>query len=309
MEAEIRDSIPHAGEFDISLIFGRKKDIEQSLQRVLGLFALAGDIGEAVKYVVFSDGKRIRPILGTLVLDIFDENREIYTDILSLIEFIHSYSLVHDDLPCMDNDDMRRGRPTLHRKYNEEFAAFTGSIILERVMYVLAGLLEEAGLAKNEKMEIISLFDSHIGFKGMVGGQIMDMKLNNDNSSLEQKYLEMIELKTARLIELPVSIACILSGSDEVSRSFLSEYARNIGMLFQLIDDLLEIISDEQTIGKSTKSDSKNRKVTAVTLFGRRNVELFADSLYFNAIRALKHFGSKGLCLAEFAVFLRNRKK
>ncbi len=309
MSAGLKDVKQPSEGFDINIIFSKKKDVENSLKRVMSLLSYDENIRDAIEYVLFSGGKRIRPILGILVLEMFDSKRDVFIDILSLIEFIHSYSLVHDDLPCMDNDDLRRGKPTLHCRYNPEFASYTGSIILEGVMYALIELLESTGLSKEKKGNVISLFDEHIGFDGMVGGQIMDMKLNSRDQLLEQKYIHMIELKTSRLIELSVNTACILSGADSESRSQLSSYAKNIGILFQIIDDLLEVISDQNTIGKSVESDVKNDKVTAVKLFGRSNVEMFADSLYYNAKKSVESFNEKGRYLAEFAKFLRFRER
>lgn len=297
--------------FDINRIFSKREEVEDSLRRIVSHFSLSlkDDIGEAFKYVLMSEGKRIRPILGIMVLEIFDSKKELFIDILSIIEVIHTYSLIHDDLPCMDNDDMRRGNPTLHKIHGAPYASFVGSILLENALYLLIELLEKTSLKSAEKERILSLVDDYIGFSGMTGGQIMDMRLQDSDQSPGKKYINMIELKTSRLIELSINMACILSNADEVSYSRLTDYAKNIGILFQLIDDLLEVVGDEKTIGKSVKSDSRNKKVTAVSLFGKENVEIFADSLYFYAKKSVEHFGEKSIYLCEFAKFLRLRNK
>lgn len=296
-------------DFSIGDIFQKKTEIDISLQRIVGYFPYDESIIEGIRYILLSNGKRIRPILGLLILEAFIKKKDIFIDILSLIEVIHSYSLIHDDLPCMDDDDLRRGRATLHKAYNVPYATHIGSIILDQSLYIMMDLLIDAGIESPQRIKILELVDDHIGFKGMVGGQILDMQLSSETELLSKKYIKMIELKTARLIELSVKIACLLGGIDEKGYRHLSDYAKNIGLLFQMIDDLLEIIGDETIIGKSIKSDEKNQKITAVRLFGKDSVEMFADSLYFNSLKALEPFGNKTGYLKEFAKFLRYRNK
>lgn len=294
----------------ISFIAEKKPLIEESLSRLVAMMPYNDDILRAVEYTLFAGGKRVRPILGVLVLEMFDDDCESHIDILSIIEIIHTYSLIHDDLPCMDNDSMRRGRPTLHIKHSAGFAAYIGSFMLESSLYILQELMHYSALSLERSNQIMETIDEHIGFNGMVGGQVLDMHLNSaDNEiKIEQRYINMIELKTARLIELSIKTACILSGADELSCRALSVYASNIGLLFQIIDDYLEVIGDEKIIGKSTDSDFKNKKITAVGLMGINETEKLADRLYANAVNSIAGFEERGRHLIAFAEYLRYRK-
>jgi len=286
-----------------------KDSIETYLKEAVAVFPVAESIKRDMAYVLFSGGKRVRPILGYMVLQAYDALQPAFVRILTALELIHTYSLVHDDLPIMDNDDMRRGRPTLHKVKNETYAAIVGNMILNLALHQVIRQMNDTRLAMNRKQEIIHFFDEKAGFNGMVGGQILDMNFaaHAGRGKLRSAYFRMIALKTGRLIELAIDLAAIMAGVNRRDRDCLASYGRNAGLLFQVVDDILDTVGDETLLGKPVKSDEKNEKITAVSLYGVQGARRIAAALRRNAAASLKPLGHKANELLGFVDFMANR--
>ena len=217
-------------------------------------------IEEAIKFALSTPGKRVRPTLIYLVGDIYNIPLEKLDSIALASEIIHTYSLVHDDLPCMDDDDLRRGQPTLHKKYSEATAVLAGDAMQSLAIQII---LEDEKLSNELKVTIVKLLMESIGYKGMILGQEQDINFEQKTVSKEE-IVQMNYLKTGLLIEF-----CILAPLTIANKEKNEWYiiARNVGIAFQLIDDLLDLEESEENLGKATNKDhSKNKKNLPLTL-------------------------------------------
>ena len=218
-------------------------------------------IDESISYALSNPGKRIRPTLVFLVGDFLGVEASRLESVAGAIELIHTYSLVHDDLPCMDDDDLRRGKPTLHKKFNESTAVLTGDA-LQTLAFNL--ILEDKNLDSAEKQELLSDLAKRIGPEGMVLGQNLDVEYEKKNPSFDE-IMEMNRLKTGLLIEFSILSSFYLKG--DLTKDWY-QLAKNIGISFQLIDDLLDLSETTEKIGKTAKKDLKNNKKTIPICFG-----------------------------------------
>ncbi|MBQ6654136.1 MAG: polyprenyl synthetase family protein [Erysipelotrichaceae bacterium] len=236
-------------------------------------------VEEAMRYSLMARSKRIRPLLMlTLLKDlgISEEEAENYYPAAAAIEFVHTYSLIHDDLPAFDNDDYRRGQPSCHKAYDEQTAILAGDGLLTDAFDLIAS----AGFESDKKAELVSLLSRYAGSSGMIRGQALDKQFEGKSVSVDD-LLKMDELKTGRLLTLPLLSALILAGRKEETEKF-SIIGRNIGIAFQIQDDLLDILSTAEQLGKST-SDVENDKNTYVSLLGieeagKMVAQLFSES-------------------------------
>jgi geranylgeranyl diphosphate synthase type II len=230
---------------------------------------------QAMRYSVLAGGKRIRPILALTAYEAFggrDENI-IYPAACSL-EFVHTYSLIHDDLPCMDDDDLRRGMPTLHKKFDEATAVLAGDALHDLAFRLLA----ESGSSR-----VVTELATAIGTFGMLGGQMADVEAEGKDVSLEE--IQFIHShKTGALIRASVRIGAILAGIDEKLLSRLTLYGEKIGLAFQIIDDILDVEGDQEKLGKKVGSDCKNKKATYPGTMGVARAHEDADRLIDEAI-------------------------
>ena len=226
-------------------------------------------IDESISYALSNPGKRIRPTLVFLVGDFLGIEASRLESVAGAIELIHTYSLVHDDLPCMDDDDLRRGKPTLHKKFNESTAVLTGDA-LQTLAFNL--ILEDKNLDSNEKQELLCDLAKRIGPEGMVLGQNLDIEYEKKNPSFDE-IMEMNRLKTGLLIEFSILSSFYLKGN--LTKDWY-QLAKNIGISFQLIDDLLDLSETTEKIGKTAKKDLKNNKKTIPICFGidKTNIEV-----------------------------------
>ena len=218
-------------------------------------------IDESISYALSNPGKRIRPTLVFLVGDFLGVEASRLESVAGAIELIHTYSLVHDDLPCMDDDDLRRGKPTLHKKFNESTAVLAGDA-LQTLAFNL--ILEDKNLDSAEKQELLSDLAKRIGPEGMVLGQNLDIEYEKKNPSFDE-IMEMNRLKTGLLIEFSILSSFYLKG--DLTKDWY-QLAKNIGISFQLIDDLLDLSETTEKIGKTAKKDLKNNKKTIPICFG-----------------------------------------
>jgi len=226
-------------------------------------------IDESISYALSNPGKRIRPTLVFLVGDFLGVEASRLESVAGAIELIHTYSLVHDDLPCMDDDDLRRGKPTLHKKFNESTAVLAGDA-LQTLAFNL--ILEDKNLDSAEKQELLSDLAKRIGPEGMVLGQNLDVEYEKKNPSFDE-IMEMNRLKTGLLIEFSILSSFYLKG--DLTKDWY-QLAKNIGISFQLIDDLLDLSETTEKIGKTAKKDLKNNKKTIPICFGidKTNIEV-----------------------------------
>ena len=218
-------------------------------------------IDESISYALSNPGKRIRPTLVFLVGDFLGIEVSRLESVAGAIELIHTYSLVHDDLPCMDDDDLRRGKPTLHKKFNESTAVLAGDA-LQTLAFNL--ILEDENLDSTEKQELLSDLAKRIGPEGMGLGQTLDVEYEKKNPSFDE-IMEMNRLKTGLLIEFSILSSFYLKG--DLTKDWY-QLAKNIGISFQLIDDLLDLSETTEKIGKTAKKDLKNNKKTIPICFG-----------------------------------------
>ena len=219
------------------------------------------EIDESMRYALSNPGKRVRPLLSYLVGDVFNLNLNKLDSTASAIEIIHTYSLVHDDLPCMDDDNLRRGKPTLHVKYSESTAVLAGDAMASLAIDII---LHDLNLSSDLKVQLLQFLMKTIGPEGMILGQIQDISFEN-TSVTEEEILKMNELKTGALVEFSMLAPVIIAGEDIKQ---WKKIAKKVGITFQLIDDLLDIQETEEKVGKATKKDKKKNKKNYPICFG-----------------------------------------
>ncbi len=258
---------------------------------------------DAMRYSVENGGKRIRPVLVLECCRIAGGDINDALDFACALEFVHTYSLIHDDLPCMDNDDMRRGKPSCHKKFGEEYALLAGDALLTYAFEVIS-----SSSLDNDKMAKAALSLSRCaGFNGMIGGQVVDLRSEGKSISFE-RLRTMHSLKTGALIKCAVSLGCIAGGADTELQKKLTCYAENIGMAFQIVDDILDVTGTQQELGKPIGSDAKSDKTTYVTLFGLEKAQKMADEATENALRCIEEVKDNDFLL-KLAVMLSARRK
>ncbi len=246
---------------------------------------------EAMRYAVLGGGKRIRPALAYATAECFGANLSDIDSAACAVELIHCYSLVHDDLPAMDNDDLRRGRPTCHKAYGDAMALLAGDALQCFAIEILShGELDNAQALARLKM--IAIISSASGSTGMAGGQAIDLASVGKALSIEQLE-QMHRLKTGALIEASVSVGAIAAQCDEDTLTKLQEYAQCIGLAFQIRDDLLDIESDTETLGKPQGSDQEQDKPTYPSILGLDGARDMAQQMHEKALNALSTLDSK----------------
>lgn len=268
------------------------------------------DFGEdtvhrAMEYSLSIGGKRIRPVLVLECCRICGGRVEDALDFACALEMVHTYSLIHDDLPCMDDDDLRRGMPSCHIKFGEEYALLAGDGLLTRAFGVIAN---SAVARKNpvSAVNAVSALSYLAGCNGMIGGQVIDLKNEDKKASLD--VLETLDkLKTGALIRCAAILGCLCADADENQTDACVKYAEKIGHAFQVIDDILDVIGDEKELGKPVGSDADNKKSTYVTLLGLEKSKELASELTDEAVASINYFGEEADFLKELAVKLTKR--
>lgn len=266
---------------------------------------LQGVVSEAMAYACEAGGKRIRPVLLLEFCRICGGNAEDALPFACAIEMIHSYSLVHDDLPCMDNSPLRRGKPSVHVKYGEDMALLAGDALLNRAFECMLRPAQSS-IAAERRLRAAFVLASASGIDGMVGGQVIDLQSENRTISMEE--LEALQDgKTAALIRAACVMGCVLAGADEATCLAADRFGREVGLCFQIVDDILDVVSDEQTLGKPVHSDEENTKNTYVSLMGLDAARALAQERTAKALEALERFGDAGQGLRHLAQALLNR--
>jgi len=239
----------------------------------------------AARYALLGSGKRLRPILALATAEAFGGTVSSTITAACALEMIHSYSLVHDDLPCMDDDDYRRGKLSVHKVYGDALAVLTGDYLLTLAFEVIAS---DDTLSALQKVDLIRLFSQSSGGNGMLGGQIMDIQSEGgaiDLATLDNIYCH----KTGALILAAILCGGIVGKATAEEMEYLRLFGNDLGLAFQIIDDVIDVISPEQKHGKKTPSDAKNNKTTYVTLMGIEAAKQIANDLYDRALIHLSH--------------------
>ena len=259
---------------------------------------------EAIQYSILGEGKRVRPILTYLVTDMLGENIKHADKAAVSIELIHNYSLIHDDLPAMDDDDMRRGELSCHKKFNEPIAILAGDAIQAFAFEVLA---KANDLSHSTRIALITELATAIGASGMVGGQVLDLSYQNKKIQLKD-IAYMHSLKAGALIRSSVRMGGLIAGADPLTLSLISDFGNTLGLIFQIRDDILDATADEATIGKPKGSDKKKGKATYVTILGEKEATRRLNEQRNIARDLAAELGPDGAVLEELSFFLATRK-
>ncbi|MBN2143950.1 MAG: polyprenyl synthetase family protein [Candidatus Aureabacteria bacterium] len=289
-----------------TLLFQKKELVEKELKKMMISFSSSPPVlREAVAYSLLASAKRIRPVLCLMTAELFGPVSPAVLRCSTALELLHTYTLIHDDLPCMDDDDLRRGRPTLHRVYPEGIALLAGDALLTHAFLILAENAPDA----EKGVRVIADFAQLTGGAGTIGGQVLDLISEDQDLSLNQ--LQQIHLcKTGKLIMASVRIGCILGGGDEDDLKALTQYGKNIGLAFQIADDLLDETGDIVQMGKRTRKDAGRKKATYPRLLGLEKSRGILEKTLHSAVGNLKCFSEeKAFSLRQMAFYIGNREK
>ena len=259
----------------------------------------------SMEYSLMAGGKRLRPVLLMAAADAVGKDGSNFLTTGCAIEMIHTYSLIHDDLPAMDNDDYRRGKPTNHRVFGDGIAVLAGDALLTLAFEVM---LRQQGATPETLVAVVSEMSRAAGPYGMVGGQVLD--LEGEGRHLDMAALRKIHMgKTGALFCAAIRSGAILAGANEAELAALTLYAERFGLAFQITDDILDVIGDEAAIGKPVGSDARNEKATYVTLTSLDEAQKLAEAAVSEAVEALRIFDERAAFLRELALFLLRREK
>ena len=265
-----------------------------------------GILLEAERYSLLDGGKRVRPFLVNSCCELLGGDVSKSMPLACAVEMIHTYSLIHDDLPCMDDDDFRRGKPSNHKKFGYANALLAGDALLTKAFGVVAGA---ESLSPSERAEAVRVLSGAAGESGMIGGQVID--LIGETRALDfETLIKLHSYKTGALIECSARLGCIAAGyeADSPKAQKLCEYAKNVGLAFQVIDDILDFVSNEEELGKSVGSDASHNKTTFLTFYSVDEAKAFAGELTQKAISAISDIEGSEL-LTDFACYLLERQK
>lgn len=250
-------------------------------------------IHAAMRYCIFAGGKRLRPVLCLAAAEACGGSREDALPAACAVELMHTYSLVHDDLPCMDDDDLRRGRPTCHKVYGEGMAVLCGDALLTESFAVLAK-------SKSRVAEMIAELASTGGSRKLIGGQVLDLEGEGKSLSLEE-LVRIHEAKTAALLTTSIRLGAMSAGADETKIAALTQFGHALGLAFQVIDDILDVTQTTETLGKTAGKDAAVAKATYPAVIGLEESRAEATRLTEEALEALAVFGKNGERLREIA--------
>ncbi len=243
------------------------------------------DVVRAMKYSIVNGGKRLRPILVLEFCKACGGDIEKAIPLACAIEYVHTYSLIHDDLPCMDDDDLRRGNPSCHKMFGEATALLAGDALLTHAFELIC----DADINNGYKADAVCLLSQNAGVGGMIGGQVLDLKYESACPSISQ-LLTVHKLKTGALISAACLLGCIAGEATDSQLASASKFAYNLGIAFQIKDDLLDVLGDEEKLGKPIGSDAQNDKVTYVSLVGAERAQRDVEMLTSAAIEQLYEF-------------------
>ena len=294
-----------------------RKEKAEKIEAVIGTYLPKEEgyqkkVEEAMNYSVLAGGKRLRPMLLEETYKMFGGEGRVVEPFMASIEMVHTYSLVHDDLPCMDNDEYRRGRKTTHVVYGEGMAVLAGDGLLN---FAFETAIKAFRLARDEEemkkiARALGIFAAKAGIYGMIGGQTADIEAENEESeATEEQLLFIHEHKTAALIQSAMMVGAVLAEAAEEEVERIEKCAYNIGLAFQIQDDILDVTGSLETLGKETGSDAKNKKMTYVTLWGMEEAKKEVERLSEEALAILSSFGRENAFLEELIRRLITREK
>ena len=261
-----------------------------------------GQLQEAMRYSLLAGGKRVRPVLTCAFAELFGGEWEKAVPLGCALELIHSYSLIHDDLPCMDDDDLRRGKPTCHKVYGETLAVLAGDALQPEAFAILAAA---EGLSAQQRIDAVAVLARAAGGDGMVAGQVLDL----DGKCRSREQVELLHsLKTGAMIAAAAELGCVAANAAPEQRQAARDYAREVGLAFQIRDDMLDVIADQTEFGKPIGSDREEGKTTFVDLIGLDGCEREVAACTGRAKAALSDFPGNGFLL-ELADQLAERRK
>lgn len=280
--------------------------VDRALERWLPAEAVApSSIHRAMRYSLFAGGKRIRPILAIAAAHAVSEHPAHVEDFAATLELIHTYSLIHDDLPALDNDDLRRGRPTCHKMFGEAMAILAGDALLTLAFEVLSRL---NGIDPARKIRLVEELSRAAGtVRGMIGGQVCDIEGERQTPTAE--LLESIHTaKTGALLRASVRMGAIYAGASETQLAALSAYGEHVGLAFQIIDDVLDIEQPSEALGKTAGKDQAQQKITFPAVYGLERSREMAEEQRLAAHNSLRPFGERAERLRQIGDFIVQRK-
>jgi geranylgeranyl diphosphate synthase type II len=292
----------------LTTLEGLRRAVEPALDRVLPPESVWPEtIHRAVRYSLFAGGKRIRPVLVLAAGEAVGGELEEVLPFACAVEMIHTYSLIHDDLPAMDDDDLRRGKPTSHKVFGEGIAILAGDALLTRAFHLLAeGPLDGEEGRTRRRVQAIALLGEACGTTGLIGGQVMD--LESEGHAIDAGSLECLHrAKTGALLSACVRGGALLGGGDESDLGLLDRYAAAIGLAFQVVDDVLDATEAAEQLGKTAGKDEAAGKATYVSVHGLERAREMAATLRREALEALDPLGPRGDRLAEIARLIVDR--
>lgn len=287
-------------------IFDYKTGIEKSLDEFVDKHDAPKVLKEAMKYSLDAGGKRIRPCLMLEFYRVLGKNPDEILNFACAVEMIHTYSLIHDDLPCMDDDDMRRGKASNHKVFGEANALLAGDALLTLAFETACDINNE--INPSLAIKAVKMIADAAGMCKMIGGQVLDLDAEGKNISLSE--LEKLqEGKTVALLKINAQVACVLADADENTSKLMENYCVNIGKAFQIRDDVLDVIGDEKNLGKPIGSDKEMAKNTYVSLLGLEKSQALVEELTTNAVNCIMKVSNECADLAQLAEKLAVREK
>jgi geranylgeranyl diphosphate synthase type II len=285
----------------------RSNLVETALDKMLpGKEEYPSIVNQAMRYSVFAGGKRVRPVLAIMAAEALGFKAGRVMPAACALELVHTYSLIHDDLPCMDDDDFRRGKPTNHKVFGENMAVLCGDGLLTLAFELVAKNAELKGVIPGNVVRVVKIIAEGAGTRGMVGGQVVD--IISENKRVGGPVLQYIHThKTGALIRASILTGAVLCNADEKSLRALRVYGEHLGLIFQIVDDILNVVGDEKKLGKAVGSDKKRKKVTYPSLFGLKQSREEVELLCEKAKAAVKPFGKKAEALLALVDYLKER--
>jgi len=295
--------------FDLnSYIYSKRRQINSALEEILGHTSKSSRLIKSMKHSLMASGKRLRPILCITAAEAVEGKTDDVIRAACALEMIHTYSLIHDDLPAMDNDNLRRGQPTCHIEFDEATAILAGDALLTFAFEILSSIKPTNINHALKWLQVINTTATAAGYKGMIEGQMRDMAAEDTLLSLE-KLEEMHALKTGALIEASIITGAILGDGSLEQIEKLKIYAKNVGLAFQVTDDILNVEGDPAFMGKDVGTDKARKKSTYPSILGIEKSKGLAKKLINNALQSLDHFDNKSDPLRAIAHYIIERKR
>ena len=305
--------VPSLSREAVDAVGARLVDHRRAVEQALDQYIAPDDdspaqVYEAMRHSVFAGGKRLRPILVLAGAEVTGLDAQAVLPAACAVELVHTYSLIHDDLPAMDDSPTRRGRPTCHVLYGEAMAVLAGDALHALAFELLARTMEISGIPGNRVVRAIAEVARGIGTRGMVGGQVLDILASQEPVAPGDVH-KIHHLKTGSLIRACVRVGGILGGASPDDLDALSRYGDNVGLAFQIVDDILDVVGEETKLGKGTGSDAAQAKITFPGMFGLAASRRLAQGATTQAMLALEPLGDRGRWLHDLALFLLSRDR